>query len=279
MKRWLIGLFSIFTAALSLILGGQAVNVRAQQPPTATATPSPTAQPMPTQMRDLAALPTRGAAPELVNFSWLNSDRPLRLGDLRGQVVLLEFWTFDCINCIRTLPYVQRWHQTYAGQGLVVIGNHYPEFSYERDINNVAAAAERLGVTYPIALDTDGTTWRAYNQRYWPTIYLIDKWGEIRYMHIGEGAYDRTEQSIQALLAETYTPQAEATPTVSAGQYLTPIEVLNVRGGAGVNFERIGSIAPGMIFTVLAEQNGWYQIRYNGVNGYVSSDYVTVGDY
>lgn len=277
MKRWLIGLFSIATAALSLILGGQAVNVRAQQP-ASTATPSPTSQPLPTQARNLAALPTRGTAPELVNFSWLNSDHPLRLADLRGQVVLLEFWTFDCINCIRTLPYVERWHQTYAAQGLVVIGNHYPEFSYERDINNVAAAAERLGVTYPIALDTDGTTWRAYNQRYWPTIYLIDKWGEIRYMHIGEGAYDRTEQNMQVLLAEAYLAEPEATSAVSAGQYLTPTEVLNVRNGAGVNFERIGSIAPGMIFAVLAEQNGWYQIRYNGVNGYVSGEYVTLGD-
>jgi thiol-disulfide isomerase/thioredoxin len=155
---------------------------------------------------NMAGLRTYGIAPELNNAVWLNTDAPMRLADLRGSVILLEFWTFDCINCIRTIPYVQGWHETYANQGLVVIGNHFPEYDYEHDLENLRAAANRLGITYPIAQDNDGATWRAYNQNYWPTIYLIDKQGTIRYMHIGEGAYDRTEETIQTLLAEPYTP-------------------------------------------------------------------------
>ncbi|MBZ0295552.1 MAG: SH3 domain-containing protein [Anaerolineae bacterium] len=220
-------------------------------------------------------LPDYGPAPELSNEAWLNADRPLRLADLRGQVVLLEMWTFDCINCIRTIPYVQQWHETYEDEGLVVIGNHYPEFSYERDLNNIRASLERLGITYAVAQDNDRTTWSAYNNRYWPTIYLIDKQGRIRYRHIGEGAYDRTEQAIQTLLAESYTPEAETTPEVTLNA-LTPTEVLNVRAGADVNSERVGSIQPGDVFVVLGEENGWYQINYNGDTRYVFGEYVSL---
>jgi len=230
---------------------------------------------MPTAYR--ADLPDRGIAPELSNTAWLNTERPLRLADLRGQVVLLEFWTFDCINCIRTIPYVQRWHETYADQGLVVIGNHYPEFGYEREINNVVAAAAELGITYPIAQDNERETWDDYNQRYWPTIYLIDKTGHIRYLKFGEGDYDITEANIRALLAETYVPEAESTAEAAAElRYLTPTEGLNVRTGAGTQSDQIGTIAPGMVFVILGEENGWYQINYNGGEGYVSADFVTV---
>lgn len=158
----------------------------------------------PLEERIVSNLPNSGPAPELNNTIWLNTDAPLRLADLRGKVVLLEMWTFDCINCIRTLPYVISWHNEYASQGLVVIGNHYPEFNYEADLGNLEAAIARLGVTYPVAQDNDGATWRAYNNRYWPTLYLIDKWGNIRYQHIGEGAYSSTEHNIRELLAESY---------------------------------------------------------------------------
>jgi thiol-disulfide isomerase/thioredoxin len=154
--------------------------------------------------------PNYGPAPELTNEVWLNSENPLSLEELRGQVVLLHFWTFDCINCIRTLPYVETWWETYQDQGLTVIGNHYPEFDYEADLNNLEAAIERLGVTYPVAQDNDGVTWRAYRQRYWPTLYLIDRSGDIRYRHIGEGRYVETEAAIQALLAEPYPSDASA---------------------------------------------------------------------
>jgi hypothetical protein len=99
---------------------------------------------------------------------------------------------------------LREWHKTYQDQGLVVIGNHYPEFSHEHDLDNLKAAIIELDVPYPVAQDNDGQTWRAYNNRYWPTLYLIDKWGQIRYTHIGEGAYPETEAAIQLLLAEPY---------------------------------------------------------------------------
>jgi hypothetical protein len=103
------------------------------------------------------------------------------------------------------IPSLRDWHNTYKDQGLVVIGNHYPEFNHERDLDELAAAIERLEVPYPVAQDNDGHTWRAYNNRYWPTLYLIDKHGRIRYVHIGEGAYKGTELAIQALLEEPYS--------------------------------------------------------------------------
>jgi hypothetical protein len=102
------------------------------------------------------------------------------------------------------IPSLREWHQTYAGQGLVIIGNHYPEFNYERDLQNLKGAVEELEVDYAVAQDNNGTTWRAYNNRYWPTLYLIDKRGHIRYIHIGEGNYEVTETAIQTLLSEGY---------------------------------------------------------------------------
>lgn len=149
-----------------------------------------------------AALPDLGPAPEIRNEVWVNADAPVTLAASRGKVVLVEFWTFGCINCQRVIPYVQAWYETYAGDDFTVISVHYPEFAHERDYDNVVAATERLGVTYPVAIDNDRLTWGAYNQRYWPTTYLIDKEGNIRYQHIGEGAYQETEAAIQALMAE-----------------------------------------------------------------------------
>src|SRR3990172_1879129 len=110
-------------------------------------------------------LPDLGPAPELTNETWLNTEGPLRMADLGGKVVLLEMWTFGCINCQRVVPHVQAWHEAYASQGLVVIGNHYPEFAYERDLDALRQAVERLGVTYAVAQDNDGATWRAYSNR------------------------------------------------------------------------------------------------------------------
>lgn len=149
--------------------------------------------------------PISGRAPELTNEVWLNSDRPLRLADLHGKVVLVDFWTFGCINCQRVIPALRAWHETYGPQGLVVIGNHYPEFGYEAELDNLRAAIVDLEVPYPVAQDNKGETWRAYNTRFWPTLVLIDKRGRIRSRHIGEGAYPETEAAIQALLAEEGT--------------------------------------------------------------------------
>jgi thiol-disulfide isomerase/thioredoxin len=147
----------------------------------------------------------QGAAPELNNTVWLNSNGPLKLADLRGQVVLLEMWTFGCYNCRNVIPHIREWYDKYEEEGLVVIGNHFPEFDYERDIDNLRNAIQDLGIRYPVAVDNDGETWRAYDNRYWPTLYLIDKNGHIRFVHIGEGAYAETESIIQYLLSEPYS--------------------------------------------------------------------------
>ena len=150
-------------------------------------------------------LPDRGMAPELTNETWLNTDHPLRLAELRGQVVLLEMWTYGCVNCQHVIPHIQDWYEAYHNQGLAVIGSHYPEFSYEQDLSNLKDAVRRWEINYPVTQDNDGRTWRAYNNHYWPTLYLIDKRGNLRYAHIGEGAYEQTEAAIQRLLTEPTT--------------------------------------------------------------------------
>jgi thiol-disulfide isomerase/thioredoxin len=145
-----------------------------------------------------------GPAPELNNKVWLNTPAPIHLADLRGKVILLEMWTFDCINCQHTLPTLNSWYEEYASQRLVIIGNHYPEFPYEANLENLKNAVKDDEINYPVAQDNEGTTWNAYKNKYWPTMYLIDKKGEIRYVRIGEGGYDLTEAAIQSLLAEQY---------------------------------------------------------------------------
>lgn len=179
---------------------GQRQEATAQQPeetPTSTlAKPSASNPPI---------LPTMGVAPEIENEIWINSDVPLSLASQSGKVVLLEFWTFGCINCQRVIPFLREWHDTYAGDNLQVIAVHYPEFAYERELANVQEAIKRFEITYPVALDNEGLTWRAYHQRYWPTTYLIDKAGRIRYKHIGEfneRSAAEARQAIEVLLAE-----------------------------------------------------------------------------
>ena len=157
-----------------------------------------------TTMLKTASLPDLGLAPELTNDTWLNVDAPLRLAELRGKVVIVEMWTFGCINCRNVMPSLKDWHSKYADQGLVIIGNHFPEFSYEEDLGNLKNAIAENGIEYAVAQDNDGVTWRAYKNHYWPTLYLIDKQGHIRYVHIGEGRYKDTEENIKALLEETY---------------------------------------------------------------------------
>jgi thiol-disulfide isomerase/thioredoxin len=132
----------------------------------------------------------------------LNTDVPLRLKDLRGKVVLLDMWTFDCVNGQDVVPSLLAWYQKYSSQGLVIIGNHYPETNSERSLTNLKESVQRLQIDYPVAQDNSGATWSAYHSEYWPTPYLIDKRGHIRYLHIGEGDYPQTEAAIQALLSE-----------------------------------------------------------------------------
>lgn len=143
------------------------------------------------------------SAPELVGIAgWINTD-PIKIADFRGKVVLVDFWTYSCINCIRTLPYLKAWDEKYRDDGLVIIGVHAPEFAFERDYDNVVKAAKDFELEYPIALDNDFATWQAYSNRYWPAKYFIDKEGKIRHYHFGEGDYEKSEMVIQALLAET----------------------------------------------------------------------------
>jgi cytochrome c biogenesis protein CcdA/thiol-disulfide isomerase/thioredoxin len=132
---------------------------------------------------------------------WLNS-APLSREALRGKVVLIDFWTYSCINCIRTLPYVEAWYEKYRGQGLVVIGVHSPEFAFEKDVDNVRRAIRDFGVTYPVAVDNDFALWRAFANEYWPAHYFVDAQGNLRGMHFGEGEYDASERLIRQLLAE-----------------------------------------------------------------------------
>jgi thiol-disulfide isomerase/thioredoxin len=165
------------------------------------ASPPPQADP---SMPKLVSLPDLGPAPELTNETWLNVDSPLRIADLHGKVVIVEMWTFGCINCQHVMPSLKEWHSKYAEQGLVIIGNHFPEFSYEKDLENLKNAIAENDIQYAVAQDNNGDTWRAYKNHYWPTLYLIDKQGHIRYVHIGEGRYQETEENIKALLEEEY---------------------------------------------------------------------------
>jgi thiol-disulfide isomerase/thioredoxin len=149
-------------------------------------------------------------APALPETGWLNTpeNKPLRLEELRGKVVLVEFWTFACYNCRNQLPYVKAWHEKYAAQGLVVIGVHTPELEHERNPENVKKAVRELGITFPVVLDNDFATWRRYKNEYWPAAYLVDAGGNIVYVAIGEGDYERTEARIRELLREV-KPAAE----------------------------------------------------------------------
>ncbi|MFC5756026.1 cytochrome c biogenesis protein DipZ [Rhizobium sp. GCM10022189] len=147
-------------------------------------------------------LPVEGQMPPLDGaVQWLNS-APLTAEQLKGKVVLVDFWTYSCINCLRAIPYVKAWAEKYEDQGLVVIGVHSPEFAFEKNVANVKKAISDLGITYPVAVDNDYAIWRAFDNEYWPAHYFIDAKGQIRHHHFGEGDYDQSERVIQQLLAE-----------------------------------------------------------------------------
>jgi len=151
---------------------------------------------------DTVPLEDLGPAPELTGITaWINSE-PTSLAALRGRVVLVHFWTFGCINCIHVQPYVKAWYDRYAGDGFVVIGVHTPELSFERDIANVRDAVAKADVRFPVAFDPAYATWNAYRNSYWPAFYFVDKAGQVRHVHFGEGDYDGSEAVIRELLAE-----------------------------------------------------------------------------
>lgn len=163
---------------------------------------APSAVPTSRATPELAPYPIYGPAAEIRNEIWLNTDAPTRLADLRGRVVLLWFFAYDCPPCLPVLADVHGWHDSYSEQGLSVIGIHYPRIQAERDTDNLVEALARLDVPYPVVQDNDGLTWNAYGQRVLPTVYLIDRRGYLRYRFVGAGGTDETETAIQALLEE-----------------------------------------------------------------------------
>jgi cytochrome c biogenesis protein CcdA/thiol-disulfide isomerase/thioredoxin len=174
------------------------------------------------------ALPVEGPMPSLSGaVAWLNSP-PLTAAGLKGKVVLVDFWTYSCINCLRTIPYVRAWAEKYRDQGLVVIGVHAPEFAFEKNLANVKKAVADLKIGYPVAIDNDYTIWRAFNNQYWPAHYFIDAEGRIRHHHFGEGDYDGSERVIQQLLAE-------AGKTASSGGALVAVSASGAEAAADMS--------------------------------------------
>jgi thiol-disulfide isomerase/thioredoxin len=149
--------------------------------------------------------------------AWLNSP-PLTPPGLRGKVVLVQFWTYTCINWLRSLPYVRAWAEKYKERGLVVIGVHSPEFSFEKDLDNVRRAAQAMRIPYPIVVDSDHVIWRAFKNDYWPALYLLDAQGQLRHRHFGEGEYERSERLVQRLLAEAGSGSVASEPVSVDGR-------------------------------------------------------------
>ena len=184
------------------------------------------------------SLPVLGAAPEFADTQrWFNTT-PLTMQRLRGHVVLIDFWTYTCINCLRTLPYLKAWDARYRAQGLSIVGVHTPEFAFERDASNVAAAIGRQGLRYAVVQDNEYGTWNAYANQAWPAKYLVDARGRVRYVHIGEGEYAETEAAIRALLAEAGdrrlgAPARPRGPIETAGHRATPETYLGSARAAG----------------------------------------------
>jgi len=162
------------------------------------------------------SLSDHGPAPEFTGISaWLNSS-PLTMASLKGKVVLIQFWTYSCINCLRTLPYVTKWYETYKDKGLVVIGVHAPEFTFEKETSNVETAIKRFGITYPVAQDNQFSTWNTYRNRCWPAQYLIDKSGELVTTQCGEGNYKLMENAIAGLVGDSLSDVKAGDPDLSA---------------------------------------------------------------
>lgn len=161
-------------------------------------------------------------APEFKGITSYINTNGTKLSDLKGKVVLVDFWTYSCINCIRTLPYLVDWNQKYSDKGLVIVGIHSPEFEFEKNIDNVKQAVARFGIKYPVLLDNDHGTWNTYQNNYWPRKYLVDSEGYIRYDHIGEGGYAETENAIRNLLAERSNQQGLETTNLNQTKLIVP---------------------------------------------------------
>ncbi len=218
-------------------------------------------------------LPDYGIAPSLhADGAWINSP-PRTLQQLRGKVVLIDFWTYSCINCLRTLPHLKAWYSTYHDKGLVIIGVHTPEFAFEHVASNVRAAVKRLGVTWPVVQDNRYKTWDNYANQYWPAEYLIDRSGHVRHSHFGEGEYDKTEGLIRRLLGTSGTSSrrvADATPT----GLLTPETYLGyARLTTYVGSKLVPDVTAPYSFAKSVPQN---EVSYNG-DWRVATDQIVAG--
>jgi len=191
-------------------------------------------------------LPVEGDVPSFGGATlWLNSP-PLTVEALRGKVVVVDFWTYSCINCLRALPFVKSWYAKYKDHGLVVIGVHAPEFAFEKDPDNVRRAVKDLGITYPVALDNDYAIWQAFNNQYWPAHYFIDATGRIRGHHFGEGDYDGSEQTIRRLLADAGQaglPPAGMESVKAAGAQAPPDEAHDQSPETYLGYRRAANFA------------------------------------
>lgn len=193
-----------------------------------------------TPRADVADLPVGPPAPGLnAARGWLNTE-PLSAADLDNKVVVYDFWTYSCVNCVRTLPYLRAWHERYAADGLVIVGVHSPEFEFEKDHDNVREAVERLDVTYPVAFDDEMIIWTQFANQYWPTKYISDRKGRVRYAHLGEGSYGETERVIRELLGVApSTPRARVPEGTTQGPRnpttpITPETYLGSLRGTGL---------------------------------------------
>ncbi len=260
MNKWLVGLIAAAVVLPLLMFIG---NVKFE-------VSEPAGQVTAAAENDSSAFP---AAPELAGISsWINSD-PLKLSELKGKIVLVDFWTYSCINCIRTLPYLKTWDEEYSGKGLVIIGVHSPEFDFEKELSNVQKAVEKYGIKYAVALDNEHETWRAFKNNYWPHKYLIDMDGRIRYDHIGEGGYDRTEQVIQELLKEragkmrqeAIIPEEASPPANVVGVNFTSIATPELYLGyeyARVNLGNGEGFQPGLVVNYTLPESGVPNVVY-----------------
>jgi thiol-disulfide isomerase/thioredoxin len=215
MDRYRVGLVAVVGVVIAAILifgfhvGGTSGDTSSSIPTLATpGAPDP----------DLIQVSQRPVAPEFVGLTgWLNSP-PLTIASLRGRVVLIDFWTYSCVNCVDTFPHLRGFYNQYTAQGLTIVGVHSPEFDFEKSSANVVAAVKRLNVAWPVALDPNMATWNAWSNQYWPAEYLVDQQGQVAYYSFGEGDYDRTERAIVSLLGANTTVPVATPPAVDAAQ-------------------------------------------------------------
>jgi thiol-disulfide isomerase/thioredoxin len=186
---------------------------------------------------DVTNLPDDGPAPQLAAKGWINTP-PLTAADLRGKVVLYDIWTYSCINCVRTFPFIRAWYDRYRPDGLVVVGVHSPEFDFEKVHDNVAKAVKHLDVTWPVALDDDMTIWNEFKNRYWPADYVADRNGHLRYSHFGEGDYENTENVLRSLLG---VPASAPRATLSGKTETASKDALNPETYLGTERSEIGT--------------------------------------